>query len=207
MISNSTIKQNRLGLRRIASRQRYLDRMAAELCVDCGGKPRTGKVRCIGCNQRQLNQRRKCKDERRCVNCGADSNGLNRCQTCQELRRRRDQEHRRNGGCGCGRKMIVEGKKSCEHCLARGIKRNLTLKLDAFDAYGGARCACCGETAIEFLQLDHVHNDGAVDRKRGLVGGAIYRWLKNHGYPIGFQVLCANCNFAKGLHGYCPHKG
>lgn len=33
----------------------------------------------------------------------------------------------------------------------------------------------------------------------------MYRWLRNHGYPLGFRVLCMNCNFALGKFGYCPH--
>ena len=32
-----------------------------------------------------------------------------------------------------------------------------------------------------------------------------YRWLKNHNYPEGFQVLCYNCNLPKGVYGVCPH--
>lgn len=35
--------------------------------------------------------------------------------------------------------------------------------------------------------------------------GYIYRWLKQQGFPTGFRVLCMNCNFSYGLHGYCPH--
>jgi hypothetical protein len=31
-------------------------------------------------------------------------------------------------------------------------------------------------------------------------------WLKRNGYPKGFRVLCHNCNSARGLYGYCPHK-
>jgi hypothetical protein len=33
----------------------------------------------------------------------------------------------------------------------------------------------------------------------------LHRWLKNSGYPPGFQVLCFNCNFAKHRKGQCPH--
>ena len=35
----------------------------------------------------------------------------------------------------------------------------------------------------------------------------MYRWLKKHGFPKeGFQLLCYNCNCAKGFFGKCPHK-
>ena len=36
---------------------------------------------------------------------------------------------------------------------------------------------------------------------------AIYRWLIKHKFPPGIQVLCHNCNLAKGYYGACPHQG
>ncbi|KKM24758.1 hypothetical protein LCGC14_1601870 [marine sediment metagenome] len=81
----------------------------------------------------------------------------------------------------------------------------------ALDAYGG-NCACCGEIQQEFLSIDHINNDGAAHRKqlssrsRGGGGSAMYQWLKTNGYPDGFQVLCFNCNMAKGFYGQCPHS-
>ena len=80
------------------------------------------------------------------------------------------------------------------------------LKDAAYAAYGGYRCACCGETIEAFLSIDHVNNDGAhhrrlVDRRK------IYKWLARNGYPKDFQVLCMNCNFGKARNGgICPHK-
>jgi hypothetical protein len=75
--------------------------------------------------------------------------------------------------------------------------------------YGGA-CACCGETTPEFLAIDHVFNDGEAHRRelKGY-GRAIYLWLARNGYPKDgrFQLLCHNCNTAKGLYGGCPHQG
>ena len=73
--------------------------------------------------------------------------------------------------------------------------------------YGGEipKCACCGESEIKFLCIDHVNNDGAKHRKEiGSIG--IYGWLKKNNFPNGFQVLCHNCNCAKGFYGKCPHK-
>jgi|SRR5271157_2452145 len=83
----------------------------------------------------------------------------------------------------------------------------LKLKSDVMAAYGG-HCVCCGEDRIEFLALDHIHNDGAHDRRSGgKAGNGLYRQLKNQGFPQGrFQVLCFNCNGAKGYYGRCPHE-
>jgi len=77
------------------------------------------------------------------------------------------------------------------------------LKADAVNHYGG-KCACCNETQIEFLTIDHINGGGNQHRKE-LNGRNIYYWLKENGYPAGFQVLCCNCNMAKGWYGVCPH--
>ena len=83
------------------------------------------------------------------------------------------------------------------------------LRNDVLAAYGGA-CACCGDTTPEFLGVDHVNNDGEKHRRelKGY-GRSIYRWLAMNGFPQDgrFQLLCHNCNMAKGLYGGCPHNG
>lgn len=60
---------------------------------------------------------------------------------------------------------------------------------------------------LEFLQIDHINNDGKEHRKASGCGSgeAMYRWLKKNNYPAGFQVLCCNCNYAKMKYGECPH--
>ena len=75
------------------------------------------------------------------------------------------------------------------------------------EAYGGM-CACCGETEPKFLSIDHINNDGYERRKNGeQCGAALYRWLRDQGWPKDdYQLLCMNCNFAKGHFGTCPHK-
>lgn len=79
------------------------------------------------------------------------------------------------------------------------------VKLAAFLAYGGVGCVCCGESTSEFLSIDHISGWRNMSQApRG--GGKLYRWLRRNKYPSGFQVLCFNCNFAKGHFGQCPHK-
>ncbi len=81
------------------------------------------------------------------------------------------------------------------------------LRAQVLEEYGG-RCACCGETTPEFLAIDHVLNDGAQHRRE--VGGSgvnIYSWLRANSFPKDrFQLLCHNCNLAKGFYGECPHR-
>ncbi len=80
-------------------------------------------------------------------------------------------------------------------------KRNVVLN---HYSNGSVTCNCCGESQIEFLSIDHINNDGSAHRKE--IGSNLYNWLINNDFPVGFQVLCFNCNFAKGIYGFCPHK-
>lgn len=80
-------------------------------------------------------------------------------------------------------------------------------KLEVFNHYGGSKCACCGETIFEFLTIDHINGGGSQHRKEiGGLGHVLYRWLIKNNFPDGFQILCYNCNCAKGHFGTCPHK-
>jgi hypothetical protein len=80
------------------------------------------------------------------------------------------------------------------------------IRLKMIEAYGG-KCACCGETEPAFLTIDHMDNDGYERRRDGeQSGAAFYTWLRDQGWPKdGYQLLCMNCNFAKGHFGECPH--
>jgi hypothetical protein len=73
------------------------------------------------------------------------------------------------------------------------------LQDEAIRAYGGYTCNWCGIDEPLVLCIDHVENDGAKHRRElGFLGGArFYKWLRDRGYPQGFQVLCMNCNHAK----------
>lgn len=112
--------------------------------------------------------------------------------------------------CGC-RKIPVEPHKVCEACAKKMRDRRALRKREIIDHYGGA-CTCCGETEPQFLSLDHVNNDGADHRRslrkgkpRGYEGAAFYWWVVKAGFPTDLQLLCFNCNCAKGFYGICPH--
>lgn len=102
-----------------------------------------------------------------------------------------------------------KGQKGSDYYLKqqrdRARERTQERKREVVNAYGG-KCACCGENRLVFLAIDHVNGGGNQHRKE--VGGSyrIYRWLKEHGYPGGFRVLCHNCNFATTGGKTCPHQ-
>jgi hypothetical protein len=68
----------------------------------------------------------------------------------------------------------------------------------------GNKCVCCGEKNYYFLSIDHINGGGNKHRKE--IGGNFYGWLIRNKFPKGFQVLCYNCNFAKGHYEKCPHE-
>lgn len=71
----------------------------------------------------------------------------------------------------------------------------------------GGKCACCGESWVDFLVLDHVEGGGREHRRKIGNGWQFYRWVVNHPESRHmFQILCANCNMAK-ERGGCPNNG
>jgi hypothetical protein len=104
----------------------------------------------------------------------------------------------------------VTGSGLCNPCASRRQREfKQRLKQRVFDMYG-RRCACCGEDNEVFLCLDHVNDDGYLERYRGMgkgrggnsvqykAAGDVYR-------PDQWQILCHNCNYAKRF-GICPHQ-
>lgn len=97
-------------------------------------------------------------------------------------------------------------KQRVEHGNNYGKQWRLRLRREMLDAYGH-KCACCGETKMEFLALDHRFNDGKADRARFKNICPFYVWLKKQGFPKDrYQLLCHNCNMAKAFYGTCPHQ-
>lgn len=158
-----------------------------------------GRNACKECRKKAVEARRqRIKSEGKCIECRSPVEGGTLCVSCQQVHR--DRHHANK-----------------ERYNSKSRERRRGLKLDAFNAYGGPVCACCGEVHLEFLSIDHIYGDGAEHRRdlleeRGWKGGSsqmtgahAYLWLKKNGYPPGFRVLCMNCNFAIGHFGYCPH--
>ncbi len=89
----------------------------------------------------------------------------------------------------------------------KGISIKLKKIVVAHYSSGTMVCACCGESNIEFLSIDHINGGGNKHRK--IIkknGSSFYRWLIKENFPLGYQVLCLNCNIAKSRFGHCPHE-
>lgn len=89
---------------------------------------------------------------------------------------------------------------------ARKSELRRKVRAEMIIAYG-AKCACCGETAAEFLTMDHVGGWGKEHRAQNKMAASKLPYLlRDMGWPQdGFQLLCWNCNCSRGIYGYCPH--
>jgi hypothetical protein len=97
-------------------------------------------------------------------------------------------------------KYRSHGKKSHD-------KYKNKMKMLALNHYGGdpPKCACCGESHIEFLCLDHIDGGGGKHRRDNNIS-RMSVWVVQNNFPDGFRVLCVNCNHSLGIFGYCPHN-
>ena len=63
---------------------------------------------------------------------------------------------------------------------------------------------------LDFLDIDHIDGRKHLPKKeQKLMGSALCRHLKKKNYPDGYQILCKNCNTAKGMkknNNKCPHE-
>lgn len=140
-------------------------------------------------------------DGKLCINCliPLDKNNTRACDIaranyiCLICRKLRDQQRYFNN-----RETMREQQRTYDFAV----------KIKVIEAYGG-KCICCEEKTPEFLTIDHINNDGAADRKKNgkKSGTKLYRWLIRNDFPkYNYQLLCYNCNCAKGFFGYCPHN-
>lgn len=145
--------------------------------------------------------------ERRCLNCNAGFVPWRFDQSCCCLKCTAEYHdgiyaRRRAAGLCVIRTCDALAELNRVHCEKHGAENNqrraantVKWKREAFEAYGGSVCVGCWETDIVTLSLDHEKQDGHLHRKEQGTGARLYRWVKAHGYPPGFRVLCMNCQF------------
>jgi len=91
----------------------------------------------------------------------------------------------------------------------QGNRRKTKHRLEQLFAIYGNKCVCCGEGNLQFLTLDHINNDGNLDRANHK-NDRTHRTQMNailHPDRSRYQILCFNCNLGKVRNkGVCPHK-
>ena len=171
------------------------------LCAICGKKRDNEKILCESCLIYKRNWNKQKRTERfnngLCTYCGKNPFRPNK-RTCQDYYNK------------LSPKSIIKNRKyNLRNLLSKKHRKQRVM-----DYYGG-RCACCGESGLSFLTIDHIAENGAEHRKqiapnhqgKGLSGDLFYRWLEKNNYPDGFQTLCYNCNIGKHRNGgICPHQ-
>jgi hypothetical protein len=139
--------------------------------------------------------------------------GKRYCESCkcklEKKRLKKVAKANESGLCKqCALRPRIEGLVKCEECRLVGRRRYDRLKTQVFNGYGNI-CACCQLDDVRFLSIDHVLNNGAHERKvlKLRSGEELLRRIIRESFPPTSQLLCFNCNFAKGLNGgICPHK-
>lgn len=98
-------------------------------------------------------------------------------------------------------KSMRDGKRSyCRPCervdMARYMReyhrRTRAKVLELF----GNKCAHCGFSDHRALQIDHVNDDGWIERHKKFSSIVFLRRILKEGTE-GYQLLCANCNWIK----------
>jgi hypothetical protein len=132
----------------------------------------------------------------------------------------------------CGQRPPPEGRRLCDPCATyasedRAKRRaqdpegdrekhrvwlagsRRAARATVMQMYGG-RCACCGETQIEFLTIDHINGNGIEHRASLGISksnhSSFYAKLAQEPKRDDLMILCANCHMAKDLFGGCPHQ-
>ncbi len=80
-------------------------------------------------------------------------------------------------------------------------------------------CNCCKKNShVDFLSIDHIEGKKQMELDIKLMelgyssklnSGSLRKFLIENDFPVGFQVLCHNCNTSKGLkdnNNQCPHE-
>lgn len=123
-----------------------------------------------------------------------NAKGIKKCKWCQ----RTNEET-----------PFYKGANMCSECQKEYLTGyRLLSRIRAILAYGSKspKCACpgCNQNKLMFLTIDHINRGGTQQKKQlKLAGNSFIRWLAKNSYPSGYQVLCHNCNMARGT-GKCP---
>ena len=123
------------------------------------------------------------------------------CQECNT-----NFEAKRNDALKCRPCVNNWRKEWAKTKHAKELRRlaNRRVREAALAGYGSV-CNCCNEDTFEFLAIDHVNGGGRKEREV-MSTVQIARKVINENWPDTYQVLCHNCNQAKGWYGICPHE-
>lgn len=118
----------------------------------------------------------------------------NREKICKQIRTRMSEPERKA--------RAKERRKALQQALRTKILLHL-----------GGQCYCCGMDDLRFLTIDHINNDGQIDRRlpsgKTKNGYMILLDIQREGIPKDrYRAACYNCNCARNwTEGkICPHQ-
>jgi len=191
--------------------------MSYKICSKCGKRKHKGKSffkdlskkdgvypSCKDCYRERMGiQKRAPRTKQR-----RDGSTIRRCSTCKKYKAVSNFYRNPKSSDGihdhckhCSRKH-AQSEASKAGQKTRRQRNRMTVLLHYSD--GKPQCRCCGESENKFLCIDHINGGGR--KHRAEVGSHFYRWIINNGFPSGLQILCHNCNMAKGFYNQCPHE-
>ena len=167
----------------IARNAKREKRLQQGMCRDCGKHPFvSGKVVCKKCSHKREAQGNSYKQNKAekglCVRCGVSNN---------------------------------RSKTLCDVCMEKQIESARLRRKETKEfiyKHFGSKCSCCGETDIRAMSLDHINNDGYLDKVsetgKKQITPAWYARLRtlieaNEPLPRDLQMLCFNCHAKKDL--------
>jgi len=128
-------------------------------------------------------------------------------------------------------KKRAKAYQALEKTLTNKKIARAKIRYDIFSTYSKLHsnsdipcCRCCGENNhLDFLNLDHIQGREKMDSIKELTdlgyssetkSEKLLSWVRKHNCLLNletdyFQILCSNCNFAKGMpknNNKCPHE-
>ena len=137
------------------------------------------------------------------------------CSKCNQFKAACTQNFAPNGSANSGLKLMCrvcerDGKPYTPPPKITPKEQARLNRLKVIEHYsnGTNACVCCRESHTEFLALDHINGGGCAERKELgiLTSTRFYQWLIENQFPVGYRILCHNCNSSKGWYGFCPHR-
>lgn len=90
----------------------------------------------------------------------------------------------------------------CVNCSNKRMREERRGKRRIVMKEYGNKCNCCGRDEYELLDIDHVNNDGYIERRTVTL---IANHIINQGFPKDrYQILCKNCNRIKAMRKGLP---
>lgn len=136
---------------------------------------------------------------------------VRRCTKCREIKSRsefykaskKNKYRRLDNYCKiCRKKLTAQnyGRFAAPYRFVKDAKIKI--------ARGTLECACCGNKNFEWLQIDHKIALKANRGIRSKIGESTQKLtreiIQGKRSAINYQLLCANCNFAKSALDKCP---